>query len=787
MQSDPGGQNDPNNSCNRSFLILFLCMPVFAYAGGANVPLFSFRFPQQDTANGGIFYSNDRHTIDKMNHYGYYAGAEVNGPDGKLREYGSELYGANDSTTFLYYLNLAYNDYFSQYFSDETWRYPKRINRIKNARIMDRMFIAYNANWTFALLADSLIQFRSTQAEKDSLAVKLTADYVIKIDSLFREWYDISEDSLIIHQLAQEINFMPITSDGGRYSFLQRSQSDTLLAYKIFGQIMNSISRKVHDRKNGVLTVLELHLPWTLDDPFHNWPWNRGDSTWVDTLLLYMPDPNAFFCVIHPGDTPSYFSKINNLFFSKLNGRKLGLRFSFASDGIMHLGYNAQYEMLIQINSNIQNNSYLSLYSTEGLDGIGGHTLEFDPDPHWRALSKFYGKPYLYFIDHFSDWGVDTRLWNSTGTVTQNGDEALLISQGSKIVNDTAYALAGSVEASFDNNGESGYQWHGLRARKNSTDFIQIYTQAGKLHTYVFYDSSGQQIVRGQRHDNIQPSGMNNYRIEWSSWDAYFYYNNSYVCSLPFTPYLFDNAKMELASGTDYQTKDMKADSIWTIARDLEAPNIEILATQVFNNPPMARITYHLDRTAFTEVLLERYDVDGGSVHETITVQEADTVGAPIHAEYYFDAADESGYYKWLIQVSGHGSAADSAFGMGFYYDTLGTIGTILASSELKGNWAPLLPKAFSLGQNYPNPFNPSTTISYTIPEGKAAIVSLGVYNLRGQLVKSLVNDVSQSAGDYRVIWDGRGTKGAQVSSGVYFYRLKAGEYVKTRKMVLLK
>ncbi|MCE5273128.1 T9SS type A sorting domain-containing protein [bacterium] len=98
------------------------------------------------------------------------------------------------------------------------------------------------------------------------------------------------------------------------------------------------------------------------------------------------------------------------------------------------------------------------------------------------------------------------------------------------------------------------------------------------------------------------------------------------------------------------------------------------------------------------------------------------------------------------------------------------------------------LPKAFALAQNYPNPFNPSTTISYDIPDSKVegVGVELKVYNLRGQLIRSLVNEVKQP-GQYVIQWNGRDEKGDMVSSGVYFYRIKAGDFTTTRKMVLLK
>jgi membrane-bound inhibitor of C-type lysozyme len=96
------------------------------------------------------------------------------------------------------------------------------------------------------------------------------------------------------------------------------------------------------------------------------------------------------------------------------------------------------------------------------------------------------------------------------------------------------------------------------------------------------------------------------------------------------------------------------------------------------------------------------------------------------------------------------------------------------------------LPKAYSLSQNSPNPFNPSTTIKYQVPEGSAARVQIVVYNIRGQKVVTLVDELKES-GDYSVNWNGQSSSGQRVSSGVYFYRMSAGEFSAMRKMVIVK
>jgi hypothetical protein len=89
------------------------------------------------------------------------------------------------------------------------------------------------------------------------------------------------------------------------------------------------------------------------------------------------------------------------------------------------------------------------------------------------------------------------------------------------------------------------------------------------------------------------------------------------------------------------------------------------------------------------------------------------------------------------------------------------------------------------LAQNVPNPFNPSTVIEFTVKE--RAPVTLRVYNVRGQLVKTLVNDTRAPGITHRVEWNGRNDAGQEVASGVYFYRLVTKGFTKTRKMVVLK
>jgi len=105
-------------------------------------------------------------------------------------------------------------------------------------------------------------------------------------------------------------------------------------------------------------------------------------------------------------------------------------------------------------------------------------------------------------------------------------------------------------------------------------------------------------------------------------------------------------------------------------------------------------------------------------------------------------------------------------------------------STAAIGDQPEALPTSYVLEQNYPNPFNPETNIGYSVPT--SGNVSLDVFNLLGQKVKTLVSDY-KSVGAYSVRWDGTNYNGQVVPSGVYFYRMVAEGFTKTNKMIMLR
>jgi len=105
-------------------------------------------------------------------------------------------------------------------------------------------------------------------------------------------------------------------------------------------------------------------------------------------------------------------------------------------------------------------------------------------------------------------------------------------------------------------------------------------------------------------------------------------------------------------------------------------------------------------------------------------------------------------------------------------------------SDTIKNGGQTTIIQAFRLLQNYPNPFNPSTTIEYQIPE--EGRVEITIFSLNGQLLKKFEN-THASAGDYKVIWDGKDAGGQTVASGFYIYRVSYSNSIITKKMLFLK
>ncbi len=175
------------------------------------------------------------------------------------------------------------------------------------------------------------------------------------------------------------------------------------------------------------------------------------------------------------------------------------------------------------------------------------------------------------------------------------------------------------------------------------------------------------------------------------------------------------------------------------------------------------------------------YFVEGARFVELFGNPETNIFAGPQeNACVNFDVPWET--INWRVKV--RVDKFESAWSDTFFCALTPQSGTTLA----KFSQAVSLPTTFDLKQNYPNPFNPETIISYAVPVSarKSGHIVLEIYNISGQRVRTLV-DEEQEPGEYSIVWDGRDDAGAMTSSGVFIYRMRAHNFIATRKMIFLK
>lgn len=176
--------------------------------------------------------------------------------------------------------------------------------------------------------------------------------------------------------------------------------------------------------------------------------------------------------------------------------------------------------------------------------------------------------------------------------------------------------------------------------------------------------------------------------------------------------------------------------------------------------------------------------LESDSVQETLFLASNRTPGVLNVGAVRVDGRGASGQgalVELVFKASGTPAAADFQVSESVLVGVDGAV-DLLSRVEI-GNLRPL-PDQYGLGHNAPNPFNPSTAIGYQLPE--AGLVRLAIYNLLGQEVLVLVNE-RKEAGSFTATWDGADATGRRVASGVYLYRIQAGDFSASRRMLLLK
>ncbi|MDP8201543.1 MAG: FlgD immunoglobulin-like domain containing protein [Candidatus Tenebribacter burtonii] len=165
-------------------------------------------------------------------------------------------------------------------------------------------------------------------------------------------------------------------------------------------------------------------------------------------------------------------------------------------------------------------------------------------------------------------------------------------------------------------------------------------------------------------------------------------------------------------------------------------------------------------------------DLDHFNIYFALDEEEFELIDETIGTQYIYEHEyiPTTTYRFYLTTVNQYGMESDpSEIVEGYSVDANGNI--IPITTELNGN--------------YPNPFNPTTTISFSVAQ-TSSLVNVEIFNIKGQKVKQLVNEVLP-AGKHIVVWNGKDDNGKQAASGIYFYKMKSRDYQKSRKMLLLK
>ncbi|MCH7613309.1 MAG: T9SS type A sorting domain-containing protein [Candidatus Marinimicrobia bacterium] len=176
-----------------------------------------------------------------------------------------------------------------------------------------------------------------------------------------------------------------------------------------------------------------------------------------------------------------------------------------------------------------------------------------------------------------------------------------------------------------------------------------------------------------------------------------------------------------------------------------------------------------------------------------LTISTRDTVIWEWQSDNHTTTSDiTSGDEVWDSGIQNNGTTFSKVFvTLGSYayhctpHQAFGMTGTIIVEGLIGiDNHSAVIANKIVLNQNYPNPFNPSSIISYSL--AKSEFVTLQIYDIFGKEVRTLVNQ-TQEAGYKTVIWNSTNNHGKSVSAGVYLYQIRAGEFVQTKKMLLLK
>ncbi len=206
--------------------------------------------------------------------------------------------------------------------------------------------------------------------------------------------------------------------------------------------------------------------------------------------------------------------------------------------------------------------------------------------------------------------------------------------------------------------------------------------------------------------------------------------------------------------------------------------------------PTSSQISTYFVHSNWNEVIGSRYNRD---IRSPIYMDESEVWQLTIQSEpgevalgWAYDTEELPEHIQLILTDINHGITINMIEQEDYLFNNASgeSVFLITVLRSLVGVEGVLIPGEYALSQNFPNPFNPTTTISYALPE--IADVKLTIYDIMGREVVSILNG-QQPIGYHKVLWNGTNAAGTSVNTGVYFCRLKAGDYSKTIKMIFLK
>ena len=271
--------------------------------------------------------------------------------------------------------------------------------------------------------------------------------------------------------------------------------------------------------------------------------------------------------------------------------------------------------------------------------------------------------------------------------------------------------------------------------------------------------------------------GFADYTVFITSWDKTADVG-SMAASKPIVllPGVNENAEFSLSLGSERVVAGE------LVAVDVSLANVEALVSYGF------MLNYDTDKFEFVSVAPADEDLlksTGGETpmffHHMVADGQVEVVNGLVNGTAVSGGGDIVRFVFRVLREFEDNARFEIADGLVFDPTNLSNPAVVAGVLELQST-----PREFALHQNFPNPFNPDTTIKYDLAE--SADVTLQIYNVLGQVVRTLVGSEAQNAGRYQIRWNGMDDRGVSVSSGIYFYQISAeGKFQNVRKLMLLK